>query len=94
VVIEPIPEQLSQDNRPASSQIQLCNQIEEVTPRKKPQPLLIGAFKLGGLGRNRTIDTRIFNNDLLTKPQFFSSGFSVGRKWCVRICVVVLNPAS
>jgi hypothetical protein len=23
--------------------------------------LLIGAFKLGGLGRNRTIDTRIFN---------------------------------
>jgi hypothetical protein len=61
VVIEPTPEQLSQDNRPASSQFQLCNQIEEVAPKKKPQPLLIGAFKLGGLGRNRTIDTRIFN---------------------------------
>jgi hypothetical protein len=28
---------------------------------KKPQPFLEGAFKLGGLGRNRTIDTRIFN---------------------------------
>jgi hypothetical protein len=28
---------------------------------EKPQPFLEGAFYLGGLGRNRTIDTRIFN---------------------------------
>ena len=34
---------------------------EPLSPKKKPQPSLEGAFKLGGLGRNRTIDTRIFN---------------------------------
>jgi hypothetical protein len=46
VVIEPTPEQLSKDNRPASTQFQLGNQIEEVTPRKKPQPFVEGAYKL------------------------------------------------
>jgi hypothetical protein len=31
------------------------------TSRKKAPTETEGAFKLGGLGRNRTIDTRIFN---------------------------------
>jgi hypothetical protein len=43
-------------------------------PRKKPQPFLEGAFKLGGLGRNRTIDTRIFN------PLLYQLSYRAGRK--------------
>jgi hypothetical protein len=50
---------------------------------KKPhwrEPM--GFFLFGGLGRNRTIDTRIFNAVLKTKDIVFQSLAAARPKWC------------
>ena len=62
-------------------------QCGESTDVKKPNREGLG-FESGGLGRNRTIDTRIFNAVLQTKDILYSKFKSVQTKVVCVFCAI------